>query len=139
MKPAALFLTLIPAYASAETLTATRMIRPATVIAASDLTVTDVAVPGALGADTDIVGLEARVMLYPGRPIRAGDVGPAALVERNEPVQLIYRQGRLTILAEGRALSRGAAGETVRVMNLASRITVSGQVEMNGSVLVHGR
>lgn len=121
---------------AADTLTAARLVRANTVISAADLAVSDAEIPGALGADTDILGLEARVTLYPGHPIRPQDVGPAALIERNQQVVLIYRSGGLTILAEARSLSRGAVGDTIRAMNLSSRTTVFGRVEPDGSVSV---
>ena len=122
--------------AAADTLTAARLVRANTVISAADLAVSDAEIPGALGADTDILGLEARVTLYPGHPIRPQDVGPAALIERNQQVVLVYRSGGLTILAEARSLSRGAVGDTIRAMNLSSRTTVFGRVEPDGSVSV---
>ncbi len=134
-----LFALLILAGASpafTDTLTAARLVRPQSIIAVDDLARVDVAVPGALDGDAMIVGLEARVTLFPGRAIRPGDVGAAALIERNQPVVLVFRRGRLVITAEGRALSRGAAGERVRAMNLNSRSTISGIVSQNGSVLV---
>jgi flagella basal body P-ring formation protein FlgA len=127
---------LAPAGATAETLTAARLLRPGTVISAADLEMTDAVVPGAIGAGKTIVGMEARVTLYPGHPIRPDDIGPAALVERNQPVVLVYRRGALTIYADARALSRGAAGDVVRAMNLSSRTTVHGRVEPDGTIAV---
>ena len=134
----ALTLTLIALAggACAEALTATRVIRPMAIIAPGDLGVLDRQVPGALTPDIDLIGQEARVTLYPGRPILPGHVGPAALVERNQPVIVIFRNHGLSISADGRALSRGAEGDMVRVMNLASRTTVSGRVMDDGSVMV---
>lgn len=123
----------------AETLTAARVVRPNAIISPGDLGVMTSTVPGALTPDVDVVGLEARITLYPGRPILPDHVGPAALVERNQPVVVIFRSGGLTISADGRALSRGAEGDTVRVMNLASRTTVSGKVQPDGSVVVLSR
>lgn len=120
----------------AETLTSVRAIRPMTIISAEDLASLATDVPGAIDSKVDIIGLEARITLYPGRPIRPGDVGPPALVKRNEFVPLIYQKGGLVIMAEGRALGRAAAGEWVRVMNVSSRTTVSGRVASNGSVHV---
>ncbi len=129
-----LLLTTFPAMA--ETLVATRVVRPNTIISAADYAVAETAMPGALAAGADIAGLEAKVTLYPGRPILPAHVGPAALVKRNQPITLIYRRGRLSISTEGRALSRGAVGDTVNVMNMASRSTVSGRVLSDGSVAV---
>lgn len=131
---AALLVVVSPALA--DSLTTTRAIRPATVLAPSDLAVMATVVPGTLTSPADVVGQEARITLYPGRPIRPGDVGPPALVDRNQLVQLLYRTDTLTIRTEGRALDRGAAGDRVRVMNLSSRSTVSGVVSETGLVVV---
>jgi flagella basal body P-ring formation protein FlgA len=82
------------------------------------------------------VGMEARVAIYAGRPVRAQDLGAPALVERNQLVPLIYLSGGLAISTEGRALARGAAGEVIRVMNLSSRNTVNGRVGPDGAIYV---
>ena len=124
--------------APAETLVSTRTIRATDLIGAADVVVVPGVHPGALSDPEQAVGLEARVALYPGRPIRPGDLGPAAVVDRNAIVPLVFRRGGLTILAEGRALGRGAPGEVVRVMNLSSRSTVSGVIAADGSVHVSG-
>ena len=85
----------------------------------------------------DLIGLEARVNLYPGRPILSRDVGLPTIVERNALVALVFRRGGLTITLEGRALGRAGAGETVRVMNLASRSIVFGVAQASGVVEVN--
>ena len=119
----------------ADGLVAARTIRAKTVLSAADV----VLAPGPDGTLADpamAVGLEARVTLYKGQPIRAEDLGHAAIVERNQAVMLSYRNGRLTILAEGRALGRGGTGDSIRVMNTGSRATVTGTIAPDGSVLV---
>ncbi|MFV2035181.1 MAG: flagellar basal body P-ring formation chaperone FlgA [Halocynthiibacter sp.] len=94
----------------------------------------DIVIAGTLHFPQQAIGLEALVVLYAGRPIRANDVGPAAVIERNQIVTLIYQQGALIIATEARALGRAGPGDRLRVMNLASRSTVSGRVGVNGSV-----
>ena len=141
---AALILTLaLTQSATADTLSAARVVRPNTIIQPEDIAIAATPVPGALSAEFDIVGLEAKITLYPGRPIRPEHVGSPALVERNQPVTVVYHQNGLMIATDARALSRGAAGDVVRVMNLSSRTTVSGKVQPDGSVLIsrgeHGR
>ncbi len=128
---------LIASPAIAETLVATRVVRPAEVITAADFAVAAQGTKGALASDADIVGLEAKVTLYPGRPILPEYVGAAAIIERNQPITLVFRKGPLTISTDARALSRGAVGDLVKVMNLASRTTVSGRIMQNGSVVVN--
>ena len=77
-------------------------------------------------------------MIYAGRPVREADLAPPALVERNQIVTLRFRRGGLAISAEGRAMGRAAEGESVRAVNLGSRLTVSGTVAADGSVHVIG-
>lgn len=121
---------------SAETLVAARAIRAQTILTEADLSVIAEAVPGMLAAPEQAVGLEARTMLYAGRPIRPEDVGPPAVVERNALVTLVFIRRGLTITAEGRALGRGGAGDAIRVINLASRTTITGTVAPDGRVIV---
>lgn len=125
-----------PLPAAAESLVAARTIRALSVVTAQDLTVSGTVFPGALTDMIDAIGLETRVVIYPGRPVRPEDLAPAAIVERNQIVPLVYRHGTLAISAEGRALGRGASGDRVRVMNLASRTTVSGTIGPDGRVWV---
>ncbi|WP_321367628.1 flagellar basal body P-ring formation chaperone FlgA [uncultured Celeribacter sp.] len=124
--------------ASAETVVAARTIRAQTILSASDLAMIEGNVPGAIATIDEAVGLEARVMLYTGRPISQADIGPAAIIDRNQIVSLVYNQGGLTISADGRAMSRASVGDVVRVMNLSSRTTVSGVVAPDGSIHVGG-
>lgn len=127
-----------PVAAGAETLVAARTIRAQAIITAADLAVIDKTIPGTLGDMQLALGQETRVVLYAGRPIRAEDIGPPAIVDRNQIVTLVFRSGTLTIAAEARALSRAGVGDIVRVMNLASRTTVTGIVQPNGTVTVGG-
>ncbi len=133
----ALFVSLIAQSAIAEIIVPVRNIRPKEIIAPSDLTHKQVSVVGAISVVDELVGQEARVALYAGRPIRPGDFGPPAIIERNDLVTLRFRNGSLTIATEGRALGRGAEGESIRVMNLSSRTTVSGRVKADGSIEVN--
>ncbi|MFT7593168.1 MAG: flagella basal body P-ring formation protein FlgA [Paracoccaceae bacterium] len=121
---------------NADIVVPARTIRAKEIITAQDLILKHVDVAGALSDPADLVGQEARITLYPGRPVRMGDVGPAAIVGRNDVVTLIFTQGGLRIATEGRSLGRGAVGETVRAMNMASRTTVSGRILTDGSIEV---
>lgn len=136
LRAAFLSACLTPIPALADTLTAARVIRANSVIELTDIVVADASIPGALTNTNDVIGKEARVTLYPGRPIMPSHIGPAALVTRNQSVTLVYMQGGLSIATEGRALSRGGVDDTVRVMNLESRTTVIGQVRADGTIQV---
>ncbi len=119
-----------------DTVIAAGTIRGATLIGPADVDIIEGATPGALSDVADAIGMEARINLYPGRPIRAGDLRPPAIVERNEIVSLRYNYGGLLILTEGRALDRAAEGETLRVINLNSRQTVTATASQPGLVTV---
>lgn len=136
LRAASLALLVAAQPALASSVTAVRPIRAQTVVSAADVELAGESVPGALGAIEEAVGLEARVTLYPGRPILAAQLGPPALVERNQLVRMVFQRGALAIGTEGRALDRGGAGERVRVMNLGSRQIVTGAVAGDGSIEV---
>lgn len=102
----------------------------------SDIAVVPGATPGALADPAEAIGMEAAVNLYAGRPIRPGDLRPAAIIERNSLVTIRYAHGGLIIIADGRAMDRAAAGEALRVMNLSSRTTVTATAAAPGLVTV---
>jgi len=124
--------------AAADTLVATRTIRATQTIGSQDVTLMAGDTPGALRDPAEAIGLEARVALYAGRPIRHSDVGPAAVVERNQVITLVFRQGGLAIMTDGRALGRGGVGDVISAMNLGSRNTVSGVIGPEGALHVSG-
>lgn len=131
-----LLFLLLPAEALADSLIATRTIRAQATLGPEDVTVVAAEIAGAVTETAAALGQEARVAIYAGQPVLASDIGPPARVERNQIVALTYVNGPLAILAEGRALGRGGTGDVIRVMNLASRTTVSGRVAADGSVHV---
>lgn len=137
MKYALLGMMLFAGSASwAEILVPVRTIRPKEIIGPQDIVIKAADVAGALADPAAVIGREARVALYPGRPVRPEDIGPPAIVRRNDLVQLVFIRGRVRIVTEGRSLGRGAAGETIRAMNLSSRTTVTGQIAADGSIKV---
>ena len=133
----ALLAMLLGTVSAAETVTVMHPVRAGVELSADDLGFLDQAASDGFGDPRDVIGLEARVNLYPGRPIRTRDVGQPTVVERNAVVPLIFRRGGLTITLEGRALGRAGAGEPIRVMNLSSRTTVTGVATEVGAVVVN--
>jgi flagellar basal body P-ring formation protein FlgA len=119
--------------AAADTLLAARTIPAQSIIAAEDLVSSDQVIPGSVSDSASIIGMETRVALYAGRPIRPGDVGFPAVVERNQIIILTYQRNGLAISTEGRALGRGGPGELIRVMNLNSRATVTARIGVDGA------
>jgi len=120
-----------------QTVVAANAIRARSIITSEDLAVLDKDTIGGFSNVAEIIGLEARVNLYAGRVIRASEIGAPAILERNQLVMMVYNTGQLTISTEGRVLNRAGVGELVRVMNLTSRMTVSGRVLFNGTIEVN--
>lgn len=134
---ATLFMVLAAAPALADTLFAARSLRPGDIIMAEDLVAKPVDIAGMAVDPARVIGQEARIAIYAGRPIRLANIGPPALVERNQLVMLQYARAGLSIVVEGRALGRGGVGDRIRVMNSASRSTITGIVAADGSVYVY--
>lgn len=130
---------LLPVSALAETVVATRVLRAQTVLSAEDLKLEPSTVAGALQNPSEAIGFETRVAIYAGQPIRPEDIGPPAIVDRNQKVTLAFRKGGLTILAEGRALNRGGIGDTIRVMNSSSKATVLATLAADGTAYVQSQ
>lgn len=131
-----LLLSLLPADASADSVVALRTLPAQSIVEAADLTLDDSDIAGALTDINSAIGLEVRSTIYAGRPVTPDNIGPPTLVERNQIVALVFQSGGLSIVAEGRALERGADGDVIRAMNLASRSTLTGRVTATGQVLV---
>lgn len=130
------FLLALAGPATAQSVMAVHAVRAGTMLTADDLAFHAADATDGFADPRDVIGLEARVNLYPGRPILTRDVGLPTVVERNAVVPLVFRRGGLSITLEGRALGRAGAGEPVRVMNLSSRNTVVGIATETGQVIV---
>lgn len=135
MKYAAFILCLATS-GHAETVVATRSLPPNSILTAADVRYADTHITGTATEMSAIIGMETRVALYAGRPIYMSDIGFPAVVNRNQIVPLIYDQGIVKIATEGRALDRAGPGETIRVMNINSRSTVTARIGMDGAAYV---
>lgn len=129
---------LLATSAQADTLVAARTLRAQTIVTAADLVLRDGPAVG-LSDPAEAIGQETRVTIYAGRPLLPDDLGPPAVIERNQIVPLVYESAILRIETEARALARAGVGETIRVLNIGSRNPVTGHVQADGSVIVKGR
>jgi flagellar basal body P-ring formation protein FlgA len=85
-----------------------------------------------------LIGKMARQTLLPGGPIPLSALENPRLVTNGSQVRLVYVEGGLTIVTVGAALQDGVAGAVVKVRNSDSGVTVSGEVQADGTVLVSG-
>jgi flagella basal body P-ring formation protein FlgA len=85
-----------------------------------------------------IVGKMARRTLLPGRAIQPVALNNPRAVVNGAEVRLIYIDGGLMIVTSASALQDGAVGDTIKVRNVDSGLTVSGVIQPDGSVRVSG-
>jgi flagellar basal body P-ring formation protein FlgA len=116
----------------------TRTLLPGDVVNSDDVTAkpTPRPLPDLLPTDHNVVGLEAKRRLYPGRALTESDVGPASAVKASTPVEVLWRMGALTLELQGEALESGAIGDEIRVLNTATSRTLRGKVTGEGVVEV---
>lgn len=133
---AGLTLVGLPSLSWADSVVATRTIRPQSIIAPEDVDLVPDDLDGAATELTAVVGRQARVAIYQGNALGPAMVTEPTAVERNQSVMLIYRRGGLAIQADGRALGRGAVGDRIRAMNLQSKAMVEGVITADGALQI---
>lgn len=127
---------LCPMAALSEVVVPTRTIRANSIVSPTDVALKDLQNDNGFFHLGDVIGQEARTTLYAGRPILVDDIGPPAIVARNQVVLLVFSSKGLIITTEGRSLQRGSVGDRIRIMNLSSRATLFGHVQQDGTVRV---
>ncbi len=85
-----------------------------------------------------LVGKVARRTLLPGRPVPVVAVADPDLVARGVPIEIVFQEGGLTILAQAMSLEAGSAGDLIRVRNLDSGLIITAKVQPDGTVRVGG-
>lgn len=84
----------------------------------------------------DTVGLQLRRAVGPGQTIPLADLMRPALVPRESVVRMQLEAGGLSVTGQGLALEAGAAGERIRVRNMASQAVIEAEVIAPGLVRV---
>ena len=74
------------------------------------------------------VGMQMRRPLRAGQPLRVADIAKPDLVQKDDNVTLIYETAGIYLTARGKAVDTGSEGDTVTVLNLQSKRTISGTV-----------
>jgi flagella basal body P-ring formation protein FlgA len=87
---------------------------------------------------SELIGKISRRTLLPGRAIPLRAIDNPRVVANGAEVRLVYIDGGLTIVTTGAALQDGRVGEVIKIRNSDSGVTVSGQVQADGTVQVGG-
>ncbi|MBR0709502.1 flagellar basal body P-ring formation chaperone FlgA [Bradyrhizobium liaoningense] len=84
------------------------------------------------------IGMQLRRPMRAGTPIRVADIVKPDFVQRDQSVTIIYEVPGLYLTTRGKAIESGAEGDTVSVLNLQSKRTLTGVVTGRGQVTVQG-
>lgn len=85
---------------------------------------------------SELIGKVARRTLLPGRPVPSVAVAEPDLVPRSAPIEIVFQEGGLTILAQAMTLEAGSAGDVIRVRNMDSGLIINATVQADGTVRV---
>lgn len=83
-----------------------------------------------------VIGLAARRALRAGQALRTVDLMKRDLVQRGDPVMLIFEVPGVVLTIRGKALEAGTEGDIISVVNSQSKRTVQGTVSGPGRVTV---
>jgi flagella basal body P-ring formation protein FlgA len=83
-----------------------------------------------------VIGMQMRRAMHSGQALRSADLSRPDLVQRDQPVTIVYQTAGITLTIRGKALENGAEGDVVNVANLQSKRTFPGVVIGRGRVSV---
>jgi flagella basal body P-ring formation protein FlgA len=82
------------------------------------------------------IGMQMRHPMRAGRPLRVADLAKADLVQRDQPVTIVYQTAGIYLTTRGKAVDSGTEGDVVSVLNPQSKRTISGVVTGRGQVTI---
>ncbi|HBJ1049157.1 TPA: flagellar basal body P-ring formation protein FlgA [Escherichia coli] len=82
----------------------------------------------------EAIGLSSKHALQPGRPLTKEELVSPVLIERDQPVMIVYQSAGITASMPGVALKNGRKGEMVKVRNASSQRVISAIVAESGVV-----
>jgi flagella basal body P-ring formation protein FlgA len=121
-----------------EVLTYARNLNAGEVLQPQDLVWTKLAAAPAdgVGDPDQVVGMAARRPLRAGAPAQARDLAAALVIKAGDPVTVAYQNDGVLLTLQGRASASAAVGDTLAVVNPASKKTVQALVTGPGQALV---
>jgi len=127
-------------FATVEVPVLTRAVGRGEVVTAEDLSMTrlreDQLRPAMITDPGAIVGMAAKIALRANQPIVTADLQKPLAVARGALVTLVLNYRGMALTAQGRAIDQGSLGDTVRVTNTHSNMTVEGVIDGTNRVRV---
>ncbi len=85
-------------------------------------------------SSNQLVGMTVRRPIRADKLVNSNDVTPPVAVEKGSAVTMLVRSNLMILTATGRALENGGVGDTIRVINAKSRLTVDAKILSAGQV-----
>ena len=82
------------------------------------------------------VGMELKRRVSAGAPLTASMIRKPKIIKRGQQVAIIAGAGAMEVRMSGKALSHGAVGDRIRVLNTRSKKKIEGTVTASGDVRV---
>lgn len=91
---------------------------------------------GYIEEPADGLGMEVKRRVSQGTPLTTSMIKKPNIIKRGQQVSIVARAGSMEVRMSGKALSNGAVGERVRVLNLKSKKKLEGTVTPKGDIKV---
>lgn len=75
-----------------------------------------------------IIGMTPRRGITPSTPLRLSDLERPEIVSRGKMVRIVFKSGKISLTAMGKAIEGGGRGDVIRVMNSKSHKTIEAVV-----------
>ena len=75
-----------------------------------------------------LIGMTPKRGLNPKTPLRLSDLSRPEIVKRGKMVSILFRTGKISLTAVGKAIESGGRGDVIRVMNSKSHKTIDAVV-----------
>tara|TARA_R110002073_G_scaffold9448_1_gene48054 strand:- start:3286 stop:4272 length:987 start_codon:yes stop_codon:yes gene_type:complete len=76
----------------------------------------------------NLIGMTPRRGLSAQTPLKLSDLNRPQIIRRGEAVSILFRSGKISLTATGKAIKAGGRGDVIPVMNLKSHKTVEAMI-----------
>jgi len=88
--------------------------------------------------DSEVIGMQAKKYIAVGTMFNLNDISSPPVLKNNDPVNIIYSSGAISLKTVGIALGTGAVGDMIKVKNTSSGAILLGQIINKNTVQVGG-
>lgn len=88
---------------------------------------------------SEVIGLKATKQVAPNNMIKLSDLLKPPVIKTNDPVNIIFTSGSISLKTTGTALGSGAVGDTIKVKNDSSGAVLLGEIVNKNTINVGKR